>query len=144
MNNYWFTNFRAEQEGEFRWIYSLTSGKDKSNAYADHFGRESYVPLVARVLTAGTSNATRPSRSVLQISAPNLALISARPARDGDGIVLHLREIEGRPAEAELPPGVSAMEVNVLEEALRKPGSTVRFSPFEAKFVRVRGRRPGL
>jgi alpha-mannosidase len=143
MNNYWFTNFRAEQEGEFRWIYSLTSGKDKSNAYADHFGRESYVPLVARVLTAGTSNATRPSRSALQISAPNLALISARPARDGDGIVLHLREIEGRPAEAELPPGVSAMEVNVLEEALRKPGSTVRFSPFEAKFVRVRGLKPG-
>jgi alpha-mannosidase len=144
MNNYWFTNFRAEQEGEFRWVYSLTSGKDTSNAYADHFGRESYFPLVARVLTAGTSNATRPALSVLQISAPNLALISARPAHDGDGVVLHLREIEGMPAEVEFPSGVSAMEVNVLEEPLREPGSTVRFSPFEAKFVKVSGLKPGL
>ena len=28
MNNYWFTNFRATQEGEFKWSYYLTSTAD--------------------------------------------------------------------------------------------------------------------
>ena len=142
MNNYWFTNFRAEQEGEFRWVYSLTSGKDASNAYAVHFGRESYIPLAARVLTAGTSLAARSTLSVLQISAPNLALISARPARDADGILLHLREIEGRTAVAEFPAGSSVVEVSVLEEQLKEAGNRAVFSPFEAKFIKVSGLKP--
>ena len=34
MNNYWFTNFRTEQEGEFRWHYYLTSTGDTSNSQA--------------------------------------------------------------------------------------------------------------
>ncbi|MCC6490963.1 MAG: hypothetical protein IT364_25975, partial [Candidatus Hydrogenedentes bacterium] len=31
MNNYWFTNFRASQEGEFKWSYYITSTNDISN-----------------------------------------------------------------------------------------------------------------
>jgi alpha-mannosidase len=143
MNNYWFTNFRVEQEGEFRWVYSLTSAKDTSNSFAVHFGHESYVPLVARVLTAGTSDVARPMMSVLQIDAPNLALISARPARSGDGIVLHLREIEGQPAVARFPSVASALEVSVLEEPLREAGSTAAFAPFETKFLKVSGLKQG-
>jgi hypothetical protein len=143
MNNYWFTNFRVEQEGEFRWVYSLTSVKDASNAFAVHFGHESNVPLVARVLAPGTSGAARAVRSVLQINAPNLALISARPARDGSGIVLHLREVEGRPAVAELPADASAVEVNVLEEPLRDAGRAPGFGPFESKFLKVSGLKQG-
>ncbi len=121
----------------------ITSARDTSNAFAVHFGHESYIPLVARVLTAGTSDAARATRSVLKINAPNLALISARPSRDGDGVVLHLREIEGRPAVAEFPPGASAVDVKVLEEPLREAGNAARFAPFETKFVRVRGLKPG-
>ena len=98
---------------------------------------------MARVLTAVTPDAARATRSVLEINAPNLALISARPSRDGDGVVRHLREIGSRPAVAEFPPGASAVDVNVLEEPLREAGNAARFAPFETKFVRVRGLRPG-
>lgn len=31
-NNYWTTNFRASQEGELNWSYTLTSCADTSNA----------------------------------------------------------------------------------------------------------------
>ena len=31
MNNYWFTNFRLTQEGDFRWSYFLTSTRDAGN-----------------------------------------------------------------------------------------------------------------
>ena len=50
MNNYWFTNFRTEQEGEFKWHYYLTSTHDTSTATATRFGWGSRVPLVTRVL----------------------------------------------------------------------------------------------
>jgi alpha-mannosidase len=92
--------------------------------------------------TAGTSLASRSTLSVLQISAPNLALISARPARDADGILLHLREIEGRTAVAEFPAGSSVVEVSVLEEPLKEAGNKAVFSPFEAKFIKVSGLKP--
>ncbi|MFV2068244.1 MAG: hypothetical protein ACC645_14825, partial [Pirellulales bacterium] len=56
MNNYWGTNFRATQQGEFRWSYYLTSTLDTSNRAATHFGWASRVPLVARVLPPGNAN----------------------------------------------------------------------------------------
>ena len=37
-NNYWTTNFRASQEGELNWSYTLTSCADTSNAAASAFG----------------------------------------------------------------------------------------------------------
>ncbi len=134
MNNYWFTNFRASQEGEFRWAYYLTSSRDRSNSGASSFGWESRIPLVARVLTAGSSQATRPSMSALEIDAPNLVLVSARPARDGHGIIVHLREVDGKPATLR---ALAVTEVNVLEEPLGAPAESIIFRPMEAKFVRV-------
>ncbi len=134
MNNYWFTNFRASQEGEFRWAYYLTSDRDRSNSRASGFGWDSRVPLVARVLPAGSSPATRPAMSALEIDAPNLLLVAARPARDGLGIIVHLREVEGRPATLR---ATAVTEVNVLEEPLGAPAGSVSFLPLESKFVRV-------
>ncbi len=134
MNNYWFTNFRASQEGEFRWAHYLTSSRDRSNSRASGFGWDSRVPLVARVLTAGASQATRPSMSALRIDASNLVLIAARPARDGHGIIVHLREVEGKPATLQ---ALAVNEVNVLEEPLGAPAESIIFRPMEAKFVRV-------
>jgi hypothetical protein len=50
MNNYWFTNFRVEQEGEFKVHYYLTSTTDTSRSFATRFGWGSRVPLATRVL----------------------------------------------------------------------------------------------
>ena len=50
MNNYWFTNFRTSQEGDFRWSYFLTSTRDRGNAAATRFGWGSRLALTTRVL----------------------------------------------------------------------------------------------
>ncbi|MCB1127992.1 MAG: hypothetical protein KDM81_15970, partial [Verrucomicrobiae bacterium] len=97
MNNYWFTNFRTEQEGDFRWHYYLTSTGDLSPAVATRFGWGSRVPLVTRVFLPGTQSASRPSRlSTLSLAAPNVLVVESRPARNGHGVFLHLREVEGK------------------------------------------------
>ena len=152
MNNYWFTNFRTEQEGEFKWHYYLTSTKDTSTATATRFGWGSRVPLVTRVLPAAKGKAATPAGSstpapnvipVMAFPAPNLLVVEYRPAADLQGIVLHLREVAGQPASLARKDIVSATpisrldEVNVLEQPLKTKLDTVTFQPWESKFLKL-------
>ena len=96
MNNYWFTNFRASQEGEFKWSYYLTSTKGNSNIDAVHFATNSNTPLVPRVLPPGKEEKKATNASTLKLDAHNVVLISARPSYYDNSIILHLREVEGK------------------------------------------------
>jgi hypothetical protein len=152
MNNYWFTNFRTEQEGEFKWHYYLTSTSDPSTATATRFGWSSRVPLVTRVLPPVKGNAAARTAStgtgpkvipVMAFPTPNLLVVEYRPAADLKGIVLHLREIAGQPAALARKDIVSAAhitrldEVNVLEQPLKPGLDTATFQPWETKFLKL-------
>ena len=145
LNNYWFTNFRATQEGELKWSYYLTSTEDTSNAAATRFGWESRIPLVPRVLPPGKTATREPnlSRSIINVGSPNILLVEARPAYYSDGIILHLREVNGEQAAIDLSsqPIVSGVRggdvVNVLEATLAEDVKSLSFAPYEVKFVRV-------
>ena len=152
MNNYWFTNFRTQQEGEFKWHYYLTSTKDPSTATATRFGWGSRVPLVTRVLPAAKGKAAARAASsatgstvipVMAFPAPNLLMVECRPAADLKGIVLHLREVAGQSTTLATKDIVSAArisrldEVNVLEQPLKTGLATVTFQPWETKFLKL-------
>jgi len=143
MNNYWFTNFRATQKGEFRWSYHLTTSGRTDRSPAVRFGWGTRVPLVARVLPPGGNGPGKPSDSLLQCDVRNLLLVESRPAHHGQGVILHWREVDGKPATLDLArqpfaERIAAIdEVNVLEETLQHGVSSIRFAPFEVKFVRV-------
>jgi hypothetical protein len=145
MNNYWFTNFRTEQEGEFKFHYYLTSTKDTSRAFATRFGWGSRTPLATRVLPpVKTGGLREPQKlSALAITPPNVVIVEARPTRNGEAILLHLREVEGKPAtitEEEVPTAAGiqgADEVNVLEEPLRQGIESLTFKPYEVKLLRL-------
>ncbi len=143
LSNYWHTNFPARQEGEIKWSYQLTSDRGVGNTAATRFGWGSRVPLLARVLPPGKKSAEPGARSFLRIAPDNVLLVGARPAHDGRGVILQLREIEGRPAAVaveSLLPGkkISSLEeVNVLQEAIPQRSGTVTLAPYEVKFVRI-------
>jgi alpha-mannosidase len=147
MNNYWFTNFRTEQEGEFKWNYYLTSTADSSTATATRFGWSSRVPLVTRVLPPAKGKAvTRGAPNVIPVMAfpaPNLLVVEYRPATDAKAVVLHLREVAGQPASLRKKDIASAArisrldEVNVLEQTLRAKLEAVSFQPWESKFLKL-------
>ena len=145
MNNYWITNFCAEQEGEFRWSYYLTSTADTGLTAAARFGWGSRIPLPARVLAPEKKGPTRDVHpfACLRMDAPNLLLVESRPSRDCGGVILHLRETAGKEArlsfrELESSGRIRRMdEVNVLEQPLRKGVRSIEFGPFEARFVRI-------
>jgi hypothetical protein len=140
MNNYWVTNFKASQEGEFKWSYFLTSSKDSSTTYATRIAWGSRIPLQCRVFPPGKSSKIRPERSLLRIDASNILLVSAKPAAERDGIILHLRETEGKPTSFRIiPSGTSSnnntvVEVNVLGEPIDSPTRIIRMDAWESKF----------
>ena len=135
LNNYWTTNFRASQEGEMTWSYSLTSGPDTSNTFATQFGWGIRVPLISRVLPkARTASSQSPSFSTWPFGPSSLLLVSARPAKQG--IILLLREVEGKNATLDFVPGTKGWkmeEVDALGESVapairgnfQTPGSKV-------------------
>lgn len=143
MNNYWTTNFRASQEGDFTWSYALTAGSDASTSFAAGFGTEERVPLLGRILPAGLAGESRESRSLLALDTPGVVLVAARPAADGRGIILHLREVDGETAWVPIEGwrfGEEAARVgvtSVLEEGFREVTEKVRLAPFERVHLRV-------
>ncbi len=124
MNNYWTTNFRALQEGEHKWTYAITSTANTSNVSATRFGWDNQVPMLTRVQPAGNSDIPMESVSFFDLETPGLLLVSCKPAFDGSGIVLHLREVNGStiqiPSDSILKrnPAKSITEVSVTESKI--------------------------
>ncbi|MFH1743278.1 MAG: hypothetical protein ABIH23_30095 [bacterium] len=67
--------------------------------------------------------------------------MNVRPAADGKGVVLHLREVDGRRTEVGLDfptLGVKRMEtVNVLGEIIDEGVGGIFLDPFEVMFVKL-------
>ena len=144
LNNYWTTNFRASQQGELKWSYQITSSKDNSNNFATRFGMENRIPMIARANPANNHGQAQTSETILPINTPdNLALISSRPSLTGNGIILHLRETEGKTAQMDVSDLLeqsyikSIHEANSLEENLTQISEGIKFKPWESKFVVV-------
>lgn len=144
MNNYWFTNFRAYQEGTFSWSYQLTSTNDTTNAFATKFAWGERNPFATRTLPAGENKLCNASLRTLKIDGPeNVLVINIRPSFHKKSIILHLRELEGLPADIKLSPADQTLtikkvtEINSLGERTGQPISAIRLKPYEVKFIEV-------
>ncbi len=134
INNYWTAPYPGAKEGVQRWSYFLTSGADTAKGTAMRFGMNCRTPLAARVspvqdpirMSAGGWPATLPA---------NILVANLRPAMDGKGAIVQMRELEGKHSEAAGGAGVHI--VNVLEERLASDAKQIEFEPFEVKFVKL-------
>lgn len=109
MNNYWFTNYRAQQGGRFVFRYFLTSGHGLGREELARFDQDTRAPVVAypflSSFSAAIAQADRPmpagGASFLTCDAANLEMVTLKEAEDGAGFILRFREIAGRGGEAE-------------------------------------------
>lgn len=142
MNNYWVTNFRASQEGEFRWNYCITSTDDLSNAAAISFTRNSRIPLYARIMPVGKENNRPVDFSAFAVDRSNLLMTSCTLSEDAGWLLLNVRETDGR--DAELTINDSSGEpylfqiVNAIEEPLSGLVTSDRFRAEENKFIKLK------
>jgi alpha-mannosidase len=102
MNNYWDTNYKAGQGGDFTFRYALTGhagGLDP--VAATRFGWEVANPLLTAVVppwAAGTL--TEPAASFCVVEAPNVVVLTLKQAEDGQGWIVRLWEVAGQAGTA--------------------------------------------
>lgn len=142
MNNYWTTNFNADQMGEIQWSYCINSSADNSIAYATRFAWENRIPLLTRVLSANNDveNAKEmQSDSVLKILSENLLLINMTPVKEENAVMLQLREIAGKPTEFKVESNKICIQQVIPCDVVGIPivGASLTFKPWESKFIKV-------
>jgi alpha-mannosidase len=86
MNNYWHTNYKADQEGRTSFRYSIWPHAGFRPAMAVRLGREAREPLVPMI----ADPADQPLSSLLQIRPAEILLASLKPAAGGSAWLLCL------------------------------------------------------
>jgi len=160
MNNYWHTNYRAEQGGEATFRYVMTSGATLAPESLARFGRAAMTPLETdQVIDQDkVGNPDRPLAPVplsfLQLDAPNVVVAAWKAADDGNGTVLRLLETGGKESTTMLRFPMlhlqgawlcNAMEEDSKELAVESSSVEVALRPHQIVTVRVLGQfqRPG-
>lgn len=152
MNNYWHTNYRAGQGGDFTFRYAITSGAELDAPALTKLGLEEMRPAELDYVVSQDKpgNPDRPlpaeGASFLDTGDDQVALVTWKQAEDGNGTILRLQEIGGKPSEAairvprknissaELCTGV---EQNVRSLPVADGVVHLTFQPFEVLTVRV-------
>ncbi len=121
MNNYWFTNYLAGQGGDYTFRFSITSRKTADRVASARFGWAASNPLLAVPVEANPSGPLADSAgSLVLVEEANVIVVGARRAMEGDGLVLRLWELTGKPtvAHVKLPsiPAKKATACNLVEE----------------------------
>jgi len=141
MNNYWVTNFNADQMGELQWSYFINSDKDNSIEYATKFAWENRIPLLTRVLPKGEKqqNSLQPT-SLLKIEEDNLLLVNMKPVKGENAILLQMREIGGKKSKLNIHSDKINIRKIVACDAIGDPlpgNATPEFNPWENKFIKL-------
>ena len=114
MNNYWTTNFNADQRGGHSWTYNITSTKDVSNSFATQFGWNCRIPFLSRVMQGGGEGDSKWEGSFLEGLPENVILINTVPIND-DYIKIQLREIDGKNTILELKDNFNHKNIDLIE-----------------------------
>lgn len=152
MNNYWHTNYRAAQGGQFTFRYVVTSSKQLDGGALNKLGLEEMRPVEVNYVVPQdkVGNPPRPlaaeGQSFLEAHADNIALITWKKAEEGNGSILRLQELAGRASELDLHLSRnnirSAQLCSGVEDPLEQLAATngtvhISFQPFEVKTIRV-------
>jgi alpha-mannosidase len=140
MNNYWVTNFNADQRGGHSWTYYITTSSDISNDFATKFGWGCRIPYLTRILPGSGTGDNNWEGSFISGWPSNVILITSEPTADGRSCVVHLRETAGKETVLNLNDGttektLTIIEVDVTGQPVTNPKKTIR--PLESKFFRI-------
>jgi len=140
MNNYWVTNFNAEQRGGMEWNYAITSQNSDNSQDAGKFGWGHRTPFLARVLPGGGPGDNNHTQSWITNWPENILLVSATPSQDGKSALLHVRETNGQPATLQLVSGITQKPLSTTPADVTgtsRPNLPMKIKPLESRFFRV-------
>jgi hypothetical protein len=161
MNNYWHTNYRAAQGGDFRFRYVVTSAASTDAVSLSRKGWEEFTPLEENEITSQDKAVDLPQpldgkeSSFLKIDDSNVLLETWKPAEDGDGTILRLLDLGGPARKISIATPLVAFEQVFEADAVernQKPlllqdskSFEIEVHPHEIITIRIKGktdRRP--
>lgn len=95
MSNYWSTNFKSSQGGEYTFRYVFTDGANFEPARLTRSGWEQMTPLESDAVPASMTPDDIHGASFLSVGNANVVMSAWKRAEDGNGSILRLTEIEG-------------------------------------------------
>jgi hypothetical protein len=98
MNNYWHTNYKADQEGPVVFRYALQPHGQFESAAAARFGMESSQPLIPVPVGQGV----REVPSLLSIAPEGVLAAGLEPVDGGRSLLLRLFGASGKPEQVRL------------------------------------------
>jgi alpha-mannosidase len=153
-NNYWHTNYRAEQGGESTFRYVVTSGPALAPQDLSRLGRAAMTPLeTSEVIDQDkVGNPERPLEpgavSFLQVDGSGVVLENWKAAENGNGTILRLLETAGVESKATIGFPMlklqgamlcTAMEDDIREIPIGGSSLTLTLKPHEIMTVRIVG-----
>lgn len=140
MNNYWTTNFNADQHGGISWVYSVTSQAGNEMNNATRFGWGNRTPFLNRVLPGGGAGDIMQQGSFITGWSDNLLLISAIPEQSGRSAIFHVRNLSGSNNTFRLQHGSSGQALKSTQvDVTGTPiiNGNTEIGPYETRFFRV-------
>ncbi|MDE3199590.1 MAG: hypothetical protein KGN79_01615 [Acidobacteriota bacterium] len=126
MNNYWHTNYRAEQGGHFRFRYVVTSAAQTDDAALSRMGWEEATPMEENQIRSQDKAIEQPEplsgtqSSFLTVNDPAVLVDTWKPAEDGNGTILRLIDLGGEARSVTVHVPVISIEKAVLTDAVER------------------------
>jgi hypothetical protein len=101
MNNYWHTNYKADQPGVSVYHYALRPHGLFNQAEAARFGTEQSQPLIVRPVKKDEAKV----EPLFTLSSDDVQVMGLKPLDDGSGWQARLYNAGGKPLQVTLTPG---------------------------------------
>jgi len=143
MNNYWHTNYKADQEGPFSFRYALRPHRAFRAEEAARFGQERREPLIVTV----ADGVNKPPSSLLRLAPTEVLVSSVTPIDGGRSWLVSLYNPTAAPQPATLgwrpdtPVTIRASDVSGTAGPAIDAAVTV--PPFGRRYLRVDTTPPG-
>jgi alpha-mannosidase len=130
MNNYWHTNYKADQEGPVTFRYAVQPHAGSDTSIAKRLGLEAERPLVAV-----PADPARPVRAFPLAVGPGPFVVTAlKPAADGRGVILRVFNAGERTADLQFSGPLADRGgvhlSNLREEKLKRTAGPIRVPAF--------------
>ena len=102
MNNYWWTNFVRDQNGDFKWSYTITTQSGQGEDAAFRWALAERVPLLWRIVPRGPANGKPREWRGMELTNAALVSTGVMPALDGKGVVMLVGERSGKDGKLSL------------------------------------------
>jgi alpha-mannosidase len=97
-NNYWHTNYKADQEGWVTLRYSIRPHQQFEPARAKRFGLERSQPLIV----APADLSWPPTKSLFEVNPAEVLVTSIRPSADKQALMIRIYNASGLPQKADI------------------------------------------